>query len=293
MSIHHIRYEFDDSTVTKVDPATVMNSEAYVLFYRKSGAANEAVRERAQSLLAQSSEAPSLVQFWVSRQWMNKFETFAEPGPIDNSDFLCHHGGVLPTRTDYVYELCVALPQSLWDHLHSTFGGGPACTRLYECANCRAELDALTRQKKFELEEFKTLHQEFQEQETPSAIFCLSSSWFKVWEGFVTGRKREVGNWVPMHFVTPKCSFDLLFSTAARADRQQSHHRELQFRVCRGEAATAAHVAAGGGLPPGLARHLAALLLDLRRRARGRRPPQRDRPHQRCVQILTIAHSSS
>ena len=57
----------------------------------------------------------------------------------------------------------------------------------------RAELDALTRQKKFELEEFKTLHQEFQEQETPSAIYCLSSSWFKVWEGFVTGRKREVG----------------------------------------------------------------------------------------------------
>ena len=60
----------------------------------------------------------------------------------------------------------------------------------------RAELDALTRQKKFELEEFKTLHQEFQEQETPSAIYCLSSSWFKVWEGFVTGRKREVGGHV-------------------------------------------------------------------------------------------------
>ena len=130
-------YEFDDSTVTKVDPAAVMNSEAYVLFYRKNGVTNETVRERAQSLLAQSNEEPSLVQFWVSRQWMNKFETFAEPGAIDNSDFLCHHGGVLPTKTDYVYELCVALPQSLWDHLHSTFGGGPACTRLYECANCR------------------------------------------------------------------------------------------------------------------------------------------------------------
>ena len=186
-------YEFDDSTVTKVDPASVMNSEAYVLFYRKNGVANESVRERAQSLLALSTEEPSLVQFYVSRQWMNKFETFAEPGAIDNADFLCHHGGVLPTKTDHVYELCVALPQPVWDHLHSTFGGGPACTRLYECANCRAELDALTRQKKFELEEFKTLHQEFQEQETPAAIYCLSSSWFKVWEGFVTGRKREVG----------------------------------------------------------------------------------------------------
>lgn len=36
---------------------------------------------------------PSLLQFYVSRQWLNKFKTFAEPGPISNDDFLCSHGG--------------------------------------------------------------------------------------------------------------------------------------------------------------------------------------------------------
>lgn len=36
---------------------------------------------------------PSLLQFYVSRQWLNKFKTFAEPGPISNNDFLCMHGG--------------------------------------------------------------------------------------------------------------------------------------------------------------------------------------------------------
>lgn len=36
---------------------------------------------------------PSLLQFYVSRQWLNKFKTFAEPGPISNDDFLCLHGG--------------------------------------------------------------------------------------------------------------------------------------------------------------------------------------------------------
>lgn len=36
---------------------------------------------------------PSLLQFYVSRQWLNKFRTFAEPGPISNRDFLCAHGG--------------------------------------------------------------------------------------------------------------------------------------------------------------------------------------------------------
>jgi hypothetical protein len=50
-------------------------------------------------------------------------------GPIDNSDFLCRHGGVLPQKTEHVYDLCVAFPQPVWDLLHSQFGGGPACTR--------------------------------------------------------------------------------------------------------------------------------------------------------------------
>lgn len=36
---------------------------------------------------------PSLLQFYISRQWLNKFKTFAEPGPISNNDFLCIHGG--------------------------------------------------------------------------------------------------------------------------------------------------------------------------------------------------------
>lgn len=48
---------------------------------------------------------PSLLQFYVSRQWLNKFKTFAEPGPISNSDFLCSHGGAYDTfhssRFDY------------------------------------------------------------------------------------------------------------------------------------------------------------------------------------------------
>lgn len=42
---------------------------------------------------------PSLLQFYVSRQWLNKFKTFAEPGPISNNDFLCMHGG--ETVTEY------------------------------------------------------------------------------------------------------------------------------------------------------------------------------------------------
>jgi len=180
-------YEYDDSYVSKVEAATVMNAEAYVLFYRKNNLRIEPLREEVQTYLDQGS---SLVQFYISRQWLNKFENFAEPGPIDNSDFLCQHGGVLPAKAEHVYELCVAFPQSAWNFLRSTFGGGPACSRLYECSHCREKLEALNRQKTYELETFKQLHAEFQESDS-NVMNCLSSTWFKQWEQFVLGRQRD------------------------------------------------------------------------------------------------------
>ncbi len=106
---------------------------------------------------------------------------------------------MLPTKSAYCSELCVALPQPAWDLLRGRFGGGLPCTVLRECAHCRAELDALNRQKTFELEEFKALHAEFQEEATaasasggrPQVVYCLSTSWFRQWEKFVTNRARD------------------------------------------------------------------------------------------------------
>ena len=70
-------YEYDDSYVTKVEAAVVMNAEAYVLFYRKNNFNMEPRREELQTYLDQEA---GLVKFYISRQWLNKFENFAEPG---------------------------------------------------------------------------------------------------------------------------------------------------------------------------------------------------------------------
>ena len=64
---------------------------------------------------------PSLLQFYISRQWLNKFKTFAEPGPISNNDFLCIHGGVPPRKAGYIEDLVLMLPQNIWDNLYSRF----------------------------------------------------------------------------------------------------------------------------------------------------------------------------
>lgn len=59
---------------------------------RKSN--EEALKERRRVSVLCNMMEPSLLQFYISRQWLNKFKTFAEPGPISNTDFLCPHGGM-------------------------------------------------------------------------------------------------------------------------------------------------------------------------------------------------------
>lgn len=72
-------------------------TKAYICVYdyyfsnRKSSEEAQRERRRISGLL--NMMEPSLLQFYVSRQWLNKFKTFAEPGPISNNDFLCMHGG--------------------------------------------------------------------------------------------------------------------------------------------------------------------------------------------------------
>ncbi|XP_076055896.1 ubiquitin carboxyl-terminal hydrolase 20-like isoform X2 [Oratosquilla oratoria] len=184
-------YEFDDQYVTEVSPETVANCEAYVLFYKKSSPEMAARRQRTIELMQVAEREQSLMQFYVSKQWINKFNTFSEPGPIDNSDFLCPHGGVQPQKASYVGELVMLLNQGVWEYLHQAFGGGPACTRLYECVTCRAELEALYQRQRDELETFIKLRGLFQEEEQTNIVYVISMRWFRQWEAFVRGREQE------------------------------------------------------------------------------------------------------
>ena len=60
----------------------MLNAEAYVLFYRKSNDKIEPVRSEMHQLLEEAQTHPSLLQFYVSRQWINKLENVAEPGIV-------------------------------------------------------------------------------------------------------------------------------------------------------------------------------------------------------------------
>ncbi|KAF7222051.1 ubiquitin carboxyl-terminal hydrolase 33 [Nothobranchius furzeri] len=187
--VNKLWYEFDDQSVTEVSESCVQNAEAYVLFYKKSS--EDAVKERRRVSGLFNTMEPSLLQFYVSRQWLNKFKTFAEPGPISNKDFLCVHGGVPPNKAKYIDDLVVMLPQKVWDHLYSRYGGGPAVNHLYVCHTCQIEIEKLEKRRKSELDMFVRLNKAFQEEESPVVIYCISMQWFREWEGFVKGKDND------------------------------------------------------------------------------------------------------
>ncbi|KAE8609494.1 hypothetical protein XENTR_v10011821 [Xenopus tropicalis] len=188
-NLNNLWYEFDDQSVTEVSEATVQNAEAYVLFYRK--ASEEAQKERRRVSCLLNIMEPSLLQFYISRQWLNKFKTFAEPGPISNNDFLCIHGGVPPRKASFIEDLVVMLPQNIWDYLYSRYGGGPAVNHLYVCYTCQTEMEKIEKRRKMELETFIRLNKAFQEEESPAVIYCISMQWFREWEGFVKSKDSD------------------------------------------------------------------------------------------------------
>lgn len=134
-------YEFDDQYVTCVPNYTVENSEAYILFYQKSTLDNRIDRQRvkASQLLKKSLSQNNIKKYFISKQWVNKFNTFVEPGPITNFDILCEHKKVPRSRLKVVDELCHQISKDVWKYLKKLHGGGPECQELVVCDICEKE----------------------------------------------------------------------------------------------------------------------------------------------------------
>lgn len=181
-------YEFDDSLVREVDRQTVINCEAYVLFYRKESLVMEKARVEVDRLNKLHRNLDSVVTSYISNMWLAKFYSMAEPGPIDNSSIICRHGGILPRRAEAVSRLVTDVPSQVWSYLHAHFGGSGAVTSLQVCNTCREEERAEIRQKEFELKEFKMLHEDTNQN---SDRYCLSATWFRDWEAWVCNKARE------------------------------------------------------------------------------------------------------
>lgn len=198
-------YEYDDSYCKKVDILTVQNTQAYVLFYRKKSLKMDHIKDQLRSqIIAKTSltlENSLLQSNYISKQWLQKLKYFAEPGPIDNTDFLCKHNFVQPCFWQNIDSMVVRCSTDTWMYLLKTFGikrikidseeedidiesdGSDAdgemesnlgvCNYLYPCRQCQIDDELMKQRQIFEKNEFlrlteKTrLNQLFQNSNSP------------------------------------------------------------------------------------------------------------------------------
>lgn len=179
-------YEFDDQHVTEVSADVVQNCQAYVLFYQKHNPQMDETRTQAREF-SKINPQFSDIRFFVSREWINRFNTFAEPGPINNWAILCPHGGVPPHKANLINKIAVPLSQPLWDFLYKKFGGGPVVNRLFECDICKKTAENLQRRQAHELATFTKYHDEFQNEDDSTTIYAISMAWFRKWQLFARG----------------------------------------------------------------------------------------------------------
>ncbi|XP_055837902.1 ubiquitin carboxyl-terminal hydrolase 20 [Episyrphus balteatus] len=179
-------YEFDDQHVTEVSADVVQNCQAYVLFYQKHNPQMDEIRTQAREFSKMNPQF-SDIRFFVSREWINRFNTFAEPGPINNWAILCPHGGVPPHKATLINKIAVPLSQPLWDFLYKKFGGGPVVNRLFECDICKRTAENLQRRQTQELGAFTKFHDDFQNEDDSTTIYAISMAWFRKWQLFARG----------------------------------------------------------------------------------------------------------
>ncbi|KAH8299531.1 hypothetical protein KR044_002449, partial [Drosophila immigrans] len=179
-------YEFDDQFVTEVSPDTVQNCQAYVLFYQKHNPQMQMLREEAINLSTANPLYEGDIQFYVTREWLSRLATFSEPGPINNQEMLCPHGGILHSKSALISQIAVPIPQPLWDYLYNRFGGGPAVNIMFECEICKRAADALSRRQLYELAVF-TKYNGLQNELDTTAIYAIAMPWLRAWQQFSRG----------------------------------------------------------------------------------------------------------
>lgn len=132
-------YEFDDQCVSMVQSYQVESCEAYILFYQRATLDDTTSerRSKASEILRQNQHRSDLKKYLISRQWINRFNTFVEPGPITNYDFLCEHNEVPEDKWPIVSELYHPITEPVWKYLHDLHGGGPECRELIKCDICK------------------------------------------------------------------------------------------------------------------------------------------------------------
>ncbi|XP_065646755.1 ubiquitin carboxyl-terminal hydrolase 20 isoform X2 [Hydra vulgaris] len=179
-------YEFNDSHVTEVSETSVLNTEAYVLFYTLKDNTAEMFRKEINAQL--NSNKNYKEKYYISSEWFTKFNACIKPGPVSNYNILCKHLAVKISLSQNVDDLVVTVPKSVSQNLILRFGGGPEIRSLAACTICQELAD----RGKLELDTFTKMHDKFKHEENYLVRFKLSIDWYEKWHAFALGKQLEL-----------------------------------------------------------------------------------------------------
>lgn len=149
---------------------------------------------------------------YISKLWLHKLKYFGEPGPIDQSSYLCSHKLVESHQWRHIDSLVLTCTSDTWSYLSEAFGvrcnNDGVCTRLYPCAECQRYEEALRQRQYREKFEFIRLREKWNQQQLsvdpdsasqpPQRVFAISIAWFRLWEQFVQQQQQQPASSIPI-----------------------------------------------------------------------------------------------
>uniref|UniRef100_A0A1I8JN20 ubiquitinyl hydrolase 1 n=1 Tax=Macrostomum lignano TaxID=282301 RepID=A0A1I8JN20_9PLAT len=118
--------------------------------------------------------------------WLNKFNTFGDPGQLATKDFLCPHHLLSPhTSGD-------APPYRAWDILDDRVRGGPTVNRLGPLRSAPRDLERTRRPRPPGAGHTDQGAAAFSARQPGlGRLYCISMRWFRKWESFATEKQLE------------------------------------------------------------------------------------------------------
>lgn len=183
------------------------------------------------------NEISLLGPYYISKEWLHKLKYFGEPGPIDNSDFLCIHNKVQPNVWKIVENIAIMSSYDTWNYLVSVFGfkcldkikkfdhdasDHGVCNYFYPCEQCQIDDEQMKQRQLNEKNEFIRLREKYNKQclqlnNQSIRLYAISSSWFKQWESFVQF------NGCPSIHQVPGPINNLSISQASKTNSKEHH----------------------------------------------------------------------